>query len=41
MHSKFTNNTGAEAAAINIDYYNARFNNVEFSNNTGTAVRVS
>ena len=40
-YSKFDNNFGADAAAINIAYYNARFNNVAFSNNTGTAVRVS
>ncbi|XP_065908083.1 uncharacterized protein [Dysidea avara] len=36
----FDSNFGAGAAAINIAYYNARFNNVTFRNNTGTTVRV-
>ena len=40
-YSNFDSNFGAGAAAINIAYYNARFNNVTFRNNTGTTVRVS
>ncbi|XP_065906983.1 uncharacterized protein [Dysidea avara] len=36
----FDSNLGADAAAINIAYYNARFDNVTFRNNIGTTVRV-
>ncbi|XP_065908079.1 uncharacterized protein [Dysidea avara] len=36
----FDSNFGADAAAINIAYYNTRFDNVTFSNNIGNAVRV-
>jgi len=39
--SLFDSNFGAEAAAIEIAYYNARFDNVTFRNNIGTAVQVS
>ena len=38
----FDSNYGADAAAINLAFYNARFGNVTFKNNTGgSAVRVS
>ncbi|XP_065908085.1 uncharacterized protein [Dysidea avara] len=36
----FDSNFGAEAAAINIAYYNARFDNVTFRNNIGTTVQM-
>jgi len=39
--SIFDSNFGVEAAAINIAYYNARFDTVTFKNNIGTAVQVS
>ena len=40
--SLFDSNYGADAAAINLAFYNVRFfHNVTFRNNTGSAVRVS
>ena len=39
--SIFDRNFGVEAAAINIAYYNARFDTVTFKNNIGTTVQVS
>ena len=39
--SLFDSNFGAGGAAISIAYFNARFDNVRFRNNIGTAVQVS
>jgi len=38
----FDSNCGADAAAVNVAFYNVRFyDNVTFKNNIGSAVRVS
>ena len=41
LYSLFDGNRGADGAAINLAYYNVNFDNVTFSNNVGSAVRVS
>ena len=41
LYSLFDGNHGADGAAINLAYYNVKFDNVTFSNNVGSAVRVS
>jgi len=41
MISTFEGNSGSGGAAINLAYYNARFDNVNFTNNIGSTLRVS
>ena len=41
LYSLFDGNHGADGSAINLAYYNVNFDNVTFSNNVGSAVRVS
>jgi len=37
----FDGNTAADGSAINVAYYSIKFDNVTFSNNKESAVRVS
>ena len=42
MHcSVFDGNYAADGAAMNVAHYSAKFDNVTFSNNTESAIRVS
>ena len=41
MSSVFDDNFGADGATVSLSYYSGKLDNVTFSNQRGTAVRVS